>query len=824
MPDMRHSSACTPLISGRTVRGFVVAFALNLGGAANALGKEADSGTVVGTVVDPATKAPVELAAIALRTAVGRKPVQHAVTDARGRFTLEHVPFGDYVLAYGLVGTEPIVSAPLRVDAGHPAWDAGPLPLPGTAPVRLDPVEVTARREAFYNSIDRKVYHVGKDIQSATGSAADLLQNVPSVQVDIEGNVSLRGDANVLILVNGRTSTMMGRNRAAVLAQMPADAIERIEVITNPSAKYKPDGTAGIINLALKKKAAPGYAGSVRGSAGNQGRYNAGLTASFAPGKYAVSGGAAIRQDDRPRTVQDDRAHWDRATNTMVTTSQSTREESRPRSRIAQAAVDYQLDARTKAGASVNYNHRDFVRHATIASGSRGATGVPLSDYDRVRVAPEFERDLEFTARLEHAFTGDDHELSLDLKHDRTKEQEDNHYTNVYRIPVSVPTSDATLVRNIEQDTEVNAGYVRGRGETAKLEAGYHGERNQFDLDFSARLVDPRTSAWVSDTANTNRFVYDDRIHAVYGTYTQALDHFGFVAGVRAEQVRVHTRQVTAQRSDVNDYAHLYPSLHLAYHFTEKHEAQLNYSHRVHRPDGEDLNPFPHYDDPFNVSAGNPHLRPEDVHSVETGYHYQDNGTSYLATLYFRQRYNGVTEVSRYVDAVTLLTTKENLGTSRAGGLELGATTRLKDRLAVNFSGNVYRNEIDAANLGFASRRAVIAWMAKLNLSWDATKSTLVQLNASYTAKRLTPQGYRDPGYIANVGLRHNLPDKRTALIFTVSDVFNSLRERTHIETPTLRREITRRRSSSIFYAGVIYTFGRPAKKPKEEIQFDTTL
>jgi outer membrane receptor protein involved in Fe transport len=207
---------------------------------------------------------------------------------------------------------------------------------------------------------------------------------------------------------------------------------------------------------------------------------------------------------------------------------------------------------------------------------------------------------------------------------------------------------------------------------------------------------------------------------------------------------------------------------------------------------------------------------------VETGWQFKKDDTTYLVTAYYRYRYHGVTEVSRYIDATTLLTTKENVGTSRSGGLELGATTRLGDRVALNFSGNVYRNEIDASNLGFSARSATMAWDAKLNLSWDVSKATLVQTNANYTAKRLTPQGYRYPAYFANIGLRHNFKDRRFAAVVSLSDIFDSLRERTHIDTPLLRQEIVRRRSSRTVYIGFIYDFGKPAKKQKDAIQFDT--
>ena len=274
----------------------------------------------------------------------------------------------------------------------------------------------------------------------------------------------------------------------------------------------------------------------------------------------------------------------------------------------------------------------------------------------------------------------------------------------------------------------------------------------------------------------------------------------------------------------LNDYFRVYPSLHLSYNLTDTGQLQVNYSHRIHRPESEDLNPFPEFQDPYNLRAGNPQLRPEDTHSIEAGYQYRKDDTTYLAALYYRDTYHGFTTVTRYINSTTLLTTQENLASNRSGGLELAATTNFGPA-SINFSSNIYRNQIDAANLGYSARKSTVAWDAKLNFSYHVAKTTLVQLNANYTATRLTPQGERRPTYIANIGLRHDLKDGKTALVLTVSDLFNSLKERSIIDTPILHEDVTRRRSARIVYAGLIYNFGKPVKKKKDDsLQFDNSL
>ncbi len=787
----------------------------------SAIGSAYGQATISGVAVDRATDRPLEYIAVVLKGATDDQMVASTATDSKGQFTWENIPFGKYRVTYAAVGQVHQETPQFTVNAQRSKLDLGRLMIGNEEAVQLEKMQVIGRKEAFSNSIDRKIYNVGKDLQSAAGSASDLLQNVPAVQVDIEGNVSLRGSSNVLILVNGRSSVLMGRNRAATLEQLPADGIERIEVITNPSAKYKPDGTAGIINLVLKRKPTSGYSASVRANIGNGDRYNVSSTLGYNPGRYNVHGTFGLRQDERVRDGQETRMFPDPVTGVTRWTEQSTTEQARPLSRLAQAGIDYTPVKGTTLGASFNYNYRDFRRTAVQRNTTRDVNNAVISDYERRRDDPEFEEDIEFGANLSRAFAAEGRELSLEVKRGRTTEEENNRYTNRYFNAAIAATSDRTLIHAREDSTEASADYVHPLGRDAKLEAGYSGLFGGSDADFRVSNLDALTGAWVPDTTRSNRFLYDSSIHALYATYGHHWGNFGALGGLRYEQAQIDTNQVTAGLVSRNDYSRTYPTLHLTYDLPNSQQLQLNYSHRVRRPESDDLNPYPEYQDPFNLRAGNPQLQPEQIHSVEGGWQFKQDDTTYLATAYHRYRYNGITEVIRFIDGGALLTTKENLAVSRASGIELGVSRRWQQRIALNFSGNIYRNEIDAGNLGFSTSRIATAWDAKINLGWDVSKATLVQLNANYTAKRLTPQGYRHPTAVVNIGVRHDFADKKTAVVATVSDVFNSLKERTFIDTPGLRSESTRRRSSRIVYVGLIYNFGRLVNKAKDELTFD---
>jgi outer membrane receptor protein involved in Fe transport len=781
-------------------------------------------GTVMGVVLDRAANHPLESVTVTLKKVADGSAVESAVTDGRGRFALTNVPAGDYRVDYGFVGSDPHVTAPFTVAAPAGAVDLGPLDA-GAGVLQLEKLEVKGRQREFYNTIDRKIYSVGKEIQSATGSASDLLQNIPSVEVDIDGNVSLRGSDNVMILLNGRTSTLMGKSRAEVLQQLPADAIDKIEVITNPSAKYKPDGTAGIINIVLKEKHDGGTTATVNASVGNADRYNAGVAVNSSLGRLGLFGSFSLRQDDRPRRASDVRTLTDPVTGASTTLDKRTLEHSRPLTRIARAGLNYGLDAHNKLGASANYNYRTFNRSATDHNVVRDGGGNVTSEYDRTRYDPEYERSEEFAVTYQHTFPDEDHALNLEIKSSATDEQEDNHYADIFRTPGQATTYDNTRIRPTDRGTEAVLEYVQPLDANSRLEAGYTRTDERLDTDFAVSNLDPASGLFVRDAARSNRFAFRQTIHAFYGTYARTLGRFGFLAGLRPEQARTKSLLVDTGETITNDYFRIYPTLHLSEKLGERQELQLNYSHRVHRPESDDLNPFPEYSDPYTLRAGNPRLKPEDIHSFEAGYQYKDDRTTFISTVYHRYVYNGFTNVTRDLGNNVLLTTHENLATSSSTGVELAVTSEVGRIMSLNFSSNTFFNTIDASNLGFTGTKSDVSWSAKLGASVHLAKSTLLQFNTSYASTRLTPQGSRRPTFVANLGLRREFLRQKLALVLTVSDLFNSLKESSLLDTPLLKEEITRRRSARIIYLGFSYNLGRPARKPKDEsLKFDEQI
>src|SRR5450759_519366 len=787
----------------------------------NLMAQKQGSGNVSGIIIEKSSNKPLEFATVLIRSNTDSTFNQGTVTGKKGEFTFNNLVFGEYKLIYSFIGFEKVETPVFYLNADRIKYNLGKLYI-SESTAMLGDVSVTAQRSTFVNSIDRRTFNVGQDVMSKTGSVSELLQNVPSVQVDIDGNVSLRGSDNVMFLINGKPSSLMGTNRAAVLQQMPASSIEKIEVITNPSAKYKPDGNSGIINIVLKKDKSLGLNGQASINAGNDNRYNGNFSINYNPGKLNLFGSYSIRQDERLRYSDDNRKHYISGADTINYTHVASRDLSRPISHILQAGIDYKINAHNTLGVTTNYNYRSFIRNSKDINLWQSTDFSVTKDYDRMRRDPEFEKDLELSANYVHSFKKEGHELTVGYTTSYSNEQEDNHYTDIYRIPVTSPTYDNTLIKQGDNESQFSVEYVNPVSENIKIETGYILESRNNDMDFFGENYDPLSGLWVKDIVKTNHFIYKENIHVLYGTYSQEIGKLSILGGIRAEQAFLDANQVTTDTNMKNSYFRIYPSLHFTYKLNDLHELQLNYSHRIRRPEGDEMNPFPEYADPYNLRRGNPHLKPADVHSVEFGYQYKKNSTTFLSTIYYRYTYNGMTDITRYINDTIKLTTRENLTKSGSAGLELVLSKTFGTIGNINLSTNTFYNRIDASNLGYSKSKSIITWSANLSAGINLSKSTVLQITSSYSAESLTPQGRQLPSFVINTGFKKEFLNRKLVLIATVSDVFNSLKNRTIIDTPELYEKIIRRRSTRIIYLGVTYTFGN--QKKKKEIEYDDRL
>ncbi|TLY32680.1 MAG: hypothetical protein E6K56_02600 [Ignavibacteria bacterium] len=518
-------------------------------------------GTIKGTVEDDAANRPLPFVNVVLRKMANSLIVTGKVTDEQGNFELQELPAGEYFVSFGLIGYKDKSTPFFKIDSLHRHLNLGTVGLEPAA-VNLDEILVTAEKSMFNNSIDRKVYNVEQDLMSKAGSASELLQHVPSVQVDIDGNVSLRGSSNVLIMVNGKSSALMDKSSAEVLQQLPASSIEKIEVITNPSAKFKPDGTAGIINIVMKKNTSQGVNGNLTGNAGNAGRYNGNIRLNYNPGKYNLSASYSLRKDNRNRTNSDNRTQIGSASSASYYGGNLLSYAS-PLSNIAALGLDYHLDAVNQFGLSGNFFINTFTRTDNLNVILQDASRATTEEYSRNRYDPEYEKEYGFTAYLEHDFPREDHRLRLEFTASRSPEQEDNHFTNSYLLPVSSTSYDNTLIKQDNRRNQLSLDYSNPLSDKSTLEAGYSGEFNNDDLDFYAESFNASEGQFAKDSTKTNRFLYDGRIHAVYATYKQSFGAFGLQGGLRTEGASIKSELVTRDSTVSNSYFNFYPTLHL---------------------------------------------------------------------------------------------------------------------------------------------------------------------------------------------------------------------------------------------------------------------
>ena len=681
-----------------------------------------------------------------------------------------------------------------------------PAPPAKTAPKTVGEVVVTGQAPPVQTSIDRRSYSVSGDLQAQTGAIADALRNVPSVEVDVQGNVSLRGDPNVTILVDGKPSSLFqGDNKGQALQSLPADSIERVEVITNPSAEFRADGTAGVINLISKKAKGVGRTGSVRLTAGDGDRYAASANLGYNSNKLTLSSDLSIRQDAQKSRTTDDRLQTDPASGAQTAIDQDQITHLIANSVNARVSVDYDLTPRTRIGAEAHGNYTFFRVDAPSRFTFDDLTGAPADAFARQLSVHQKRAAAEASASLRQKI-GAEGEFVLNLSHEEIVDPRVRAGRTFDQIPPTPDAFDEQRLDNHLHTTELKGDYTQPMADMSKLKLGFDVEH--VDNAYRNRgFAGPALGALSPAPALTNLFLFKRTISAAYATYEKPVGDLTVQAGLRVEDVRQDIDQPTLGQAVENDYLRAYPTLHLAWKLSDAQQLTASYSHRVQRPDPSAFNSFRFLLDPLNFRAGNPHLKPQQTQSFELGYEYRQSPVMLLATLYYRQNRGGVADVLRDLGGGVYLSERSNIAQSRSGGLELVANGRLTKSLTYNLNGNLGWTELDSLGPLFAPTRSTVAFSGHGSLTWQATADDLFQLNAFMNGKRLTPQGYADPMVGVDLGYRHKLTDK-LSIMMTVQDLLGSFRAFQAIDTPVLRERTRTDFDTRAVRVGLTWTFG----------------
>ncbi len=697
-------------------------------------------------------------------------------------------------VAFGLV-----LACPLARGADDP-------PPPTGAPV--DTIVVSGQKLSVETRIDRKVYSVTSDVQSTFGSLSDVLTVIPSVEVDADGIVSLRGDSNVLILIDGKPSTQFsGPSAGDSLQSIPAKDIERIEVLTNPPAQFKADGAAGVINIILRKKRSGGLTGSLQGSLGSGGRSVVGADGGYGSGPLSASATASYRQDYRQRLVQSDVMAPDPITGLPDESKNSISERIHRAVPTVGLSAEYALNDRQSISGSTSWADRGGLRTYTQLDDNIAASGVITSSTRRLSTGHDPQTDLDQKLGFSQKLARPGETLDFSLHRSASLQHEHYDYTNDSFIPPAQTFYNNLSFRESHATSEFGADYALPMSKTRSLKLGYAFEQDDYKFGNFGNNVDPVTGAQVSDPSLINDFKVRQQINALYTSYQMSRGAWSGLGGLRAELTHRDAQQLTDNISNTDTYFEIYPSLHVDYSLSDESTLSLGASRRVTRPQFENLNPYVDYEYAPNLNAGNPNLRPQFTQSYELGYGFEGRAQAYALTGYFRRNRDSVTDVTDYLGNGLTLTTKTNLPTDDSAGLEFTANGHIVPTLALAVSGNLFHSQIDTTALGIPGLQSTTGLNAKVKLDYRPTVDDSAQLTVTRSDKRLTPQGYVSAIDIVNLGYRRQVRADLTALM-TVSDLFNGQRLQRFITTPTFTEAYQRTVAGRVIYVGVVYSFG----------------
>ncbi|WP_312147304.1 TonB-dependent receptor domain-containing protein [Brevundimonas sp.] len=702
-------------------------------------------------------------------------------------------------------------------------------------PATVGDVVVTARANDVRTSIDSISYSLADDLQATTGSLAEALRNVPSVDVDPQGNVSLRGDGNVTMLVDGRPSAILsGPNRADAILQLPADRYARIEVMTNPSAAYSPEGSGGVINLITKPipAAARGAAaaspdatvttGSLRVNIGDHGRWNGGASGSRQRGKLTLTGDLSYRYDDQNFAFDRLREQLNTLTGAVTSTTTTVQENDMiQKGAFGRLAAEYRLTEKTMLTGELRANRFEADADAGGLFETRDASGVLTSAYTRDGVGGFTMDGWGATARVLHQFDTSGHEWSNELRYDRNDNENASLNANVFAVPVSPTVYEDQTVLNAQETIGFTSAYTRPMDDGSKVRAGYELSINRPDQDVVLRRG-PSEATLAPVPGLSNQFEADQTVHALYATYERPFgEKLSAQFGLRLEQAEVEIEDVTNAVRVSQDYFRAYPTGHLQYKLTDTQTLRASYSRRIQRPQPTQLNPFISYSDPLNLRSGNPNLEPQETDSFEAMWQMRRGQSFYQATAYYRDTTKAFTEVATDIGGGVLLTRPENLGARRDLGVELTASGSLRPTLRYNASVNLFRQEIDASGIPGGRDREGDMLTGRVSLNWQATPKDFVQVSGFWQGDQLLAQGTRESGGMLNLGYRRKLNDT-LSLQFTARDILNSFGGATTYDAPLFREKVEQDLNLRAFYLGLTWSFGGGPRKPEPQFDFST--
>ncbi len=687
----------------------------------------------------------------------------------------------------------------------------------------VNTIVVQGQKLSVQSKIDRKIYSVPEDAQSTVGTLSDILSVVPSVDVDPDGVVSLRGDTNVLILIDGKPATQLQGSKAGDnLQSISSKDIERIEILTTPPAQYKAEGAAGVINIITRKRGAKEAAsGSLQGSLGDGGRSLVAANGSYGGERFVASLGAGYRKDYRQRTVQSEVIGKDPTSGQVLESLDHISEHLLRNIPSVDFSGEYDPNDRQSLSGSASWTRRGGLRTYTQLDDSVLESGTVTSATRRLSSGHDPEDDYNTVLRFTQKLDVPGETLDLSLHRSISHQHEHYDYVNDSFVP-SAPTFLNNLSFTEDHgDTEADADYTLPLSKTQSLKLGYAFEQDDYGFDNVGENVDPASGVPTLNPALSNDFRFHQRIHAVYESYQAGVGPWTLLAGLRTEWTNTDALLMTNALSTSSRYAEIYPSVHVDRTLSDRSTLSFGASRRVTWPDPSFFNPYIDHEYTPNLRAGNPNLKPQFTQSFDLGYEYDGRGATYGLTGYYHRNKDSVTDVTEYLGGNLSLTTKTNLPKNDSAGLEFSATGHLLPKLSYSLSGNAFYAQIDTSALGIPGLKATTGLNAKAKLDYHPTAADSAQLTFTRTDKRLTPQGSINAINVVNVGYKRVLTPA-LSLVATVSDLFSGQRYQRLAFTPGFIQVYQRSVEGRIGFVGLTYSFGVKKKEKQPNFEFES--
>jgi outer membrane receptor protein involved in Fe transport len=722
-------------------------------------------GQITGRVLDSKTSQPIEYANIVVFSQQDSSQITGSVSSTDGSFVIEGVRPGLLYVDILFMGYERNRISGVNINRDNPEAALGDIKLEPSS-INLDDVVIEGERPVMTYQIDKKVINVDQLGSTTATNAAEVLENIPSVTVDIEGNVSLRGSTNFTVLIDGRPSIV---NAQDLLQQIPATTIESIELITNPSAKYDPEGTAGIINIKLKKSRSIGISGIVNASVGLNDKYGGDALFEYKDEYISTNAGFDYNNRNFPGTEESlNRYYYEGNTTTLSSSGDSRRGR---QSFGLRGGLDFNLGDNDVLTLGARYNDREMDRNAVLYYEETNSLGTNyfVNNSNTVRSGNSFSINLGYVNR----FNTTGHELSADLVFSRQKSDE---------LTINEDITDNTITAGRKTSEQGPSKEYNGRldyilpfSESSKLEAGYQGEIDLADELTGFQEYNPLTGIYEAFPEYDQDIRFEESEHSLYSTYSGNYNEFGYQLGLRGEytlrNIILHT---TGEAFNIDRWDY-FPSVHTSYTFSPGNQIMASYTGRINRPGGWALEPFITWVDANNVRQGNPELLPELIDSYELGGQTYIGKVSANAELYYlftKNKIEGVRSV--YAEDVTMQTFA-NVGEDYSLGTEVMLNFGVSDFWNVSLMGNLYDYRIEGTIDGEPFSRSSFNWRGRVNNIFKLGKATQLQFNVMYNSPSVSSQGTREEFISSELSIRQDFFERKLSLILQVRDLFGSI-------------------------------------------------